>query len=382
MIDFNKGLINRGNTYRINKAFEKALSGKETTLAFIGGSITQGCAASKNENSYVYKVYDWWCKEFKKSTHKYINAGIGATTSLYGVSRVEEDVLKYNPDVVFIEFSVNDADDIYFQESYEGLVRRVLYHQSKPAVILIHNIEYDNAFTAQRVHLEIGKYYDIPCVSMIATVYDAIKNGRININKVTDDGLHPNDSGHELVSQVITNSLCQLRDNDFAGNNDTENLSVCENVLNSYTQLNSLAQLNPYTQNRYEKLNLYDNSYNKLTLDGFIKGERLKENYLDIFTHGWIGKNVGDKMEFSVNASCIALAYRRTVNKPAPVAKVYLDDIEAAILDGNFDEDWGDKLCIQLVLVDNVVALHKVKIEIIEATEEDKSDFYISSIMF
>lgn len=37
-----RSLMNLGNTYRIRKAIEKARAGKEVTLAYIGGSITQG----------------------------------------------------------------------------------------------------------------------------------------------------------------------------------------------------------------------------------------------------------------------------------------------------------------------------------------------------
>ena len=46
----------RGNTYRIRKAIEKARAGKEVTLAYIGGSITQGAGATPiNTECYAYK---------------------------------------------------------------------------------------------------------------------------------------------------------------------------------------------------------------------------------------------------------------------------------------------------------------------------------------
>jgi lysophospholipase L1-like esterase len=38
----------------------------------------------------------------------YINAGIGGTTSQFGVTRVENYLLCYHPDFVIVEFSVND----------------------------------------------------------------------------------------------------------------------------------------------------------------------------------------------------------------------------------------------------------------------------------
>ena len=41
--------MNLGNTYRIRKAIEKARAGKEVTLAYIGGSITQGAGGNTDQ---------------------------------------------------------------------------------------------------------------------------------------------------------------------------------------------------------------------------------------------------------------------------------------------------------------------------------------------
>ena len=52
-----------------------------------------------------------------------------------GVHRVEEQVLSKNPDIVFVDFSVNDKDNKYNKISYESLIRRILSHESKPAIV-------------------------------------------------------------------------------------------------------------------------------------------------------------------------------------------------------------------------------------------------------
>lgn len=38
-----KSVINKGDVSRILKMFEKAENGENITIAFLGGSITQGC---------------------------------------------------------------------------------------------------------------------------------------------------------------------------------------------------------------------------------------------------------------------------------------------------------------------------------------------------
>ena len=58
---------------------------------------------------------------FPEAEFTCVNAGIGGTTSHFGAARAEEDLLYARPDVVFVEFSVNDDDEAHFKECYEGL---------------------------------------------------------------------------------------------------------------------------------------------------------------------------------------------------------------------------------------------------------------------
>lgn len=56
-------------------------------------------------------------------------------------------------------FSVNDEENVFFQETYEGLIRKLLSWPSAPAVVLLNNIYYDTGINAQTVHNEIGNHY-------------------------------------------------------------------------------------------------------------------------------------------------------------------------------------------------------------------------------
>lgn len=78
---------------KIPACMKRARSGEKLNIAFLGGSITQGSLATNPENTYAYRVYKWWENRFKQAKFNYINAGIGGTDSLFGASRVFEDVL-------------------------------------------------------------------------------------------------------------------------------------------------------------------------------------------------------------------------------------------------------------------------------------------------
>ena len=181
MIDFDKAkaIANHGDTARLFKLFSKLEEGKPVTLCFLGGSITQGSLSSKPTTCYAYKVYEWFKETFKNADITYVNAGVGGTTSAFGAARCDRDVLSHNPDFVLVEFSVNDECDDYFFESYEGLIRKLLYSDSKPAVVAHFNCFYQDCRTAERIHSKVARYYGIPASSLTGAIGDSILSGKI-----------------------------------------------------------------------------------------------------------------------------------------------------------------------------------------------------------
>ena len=121
---------------RLKNCMRRAEKGEELTIGFFGGSITQDCAASVHEKSYAYRVFEWWEKTFPKAEFHYVNGGIGGTTSHFGAARVVSDMLMYQPDMAVVDFSVNDEAEEFFQETYEGVIRKLLTWKSKPAVLI------------------------------------------------------------------------------------------------------------------------------------------------------------------------------------------------------------------------------------------------------
>lgn len=72
------------------------------------------------------------------------------------------DVLMYQPDFVAVDFSVNDLEVPFRQETYEGVVRKLLTWPSHPAVVLLNNIYYDTGETSQDEHNAVGDHYGVP----------------------------------------------------------------------------------------------------------------------------------------------------------------------------------------------------------------------------
>ena len=92
-------LVSKGDVSRLTEVLKKAQSGQDITVAFLGGSITQGCNATRQENCYASRAYLWFKDTFSNININFINAGVGATGSIIGVHRVQRQVLDKNPDI-------------------------------------------------------------------------------------------------------------------------------------------------------------------------------------------------------------------------------------------------------------------------------------------
>lgn len=365
LIDNHLGIMNCGNWYRIKQVMRKAAKGESITVGFLGGSITQGCLSSTPQTCYAYLVYEWWKQKFPNAKIKYVNAGIGGTTSQFGVARVDSDLLAHHIDFTIVEFSVNDDNTNHFMETYEGLIRHIYGSADKPAMLIVNNVRYDDGVNAQEKHNAIGEAYQIPCVSMKPTIYAKVLDGTFTSRDVTEDDLHPNDEGHSLVAGVIIHFL------DL----------VYQNLEHDREEETPMPK--PLTANAYEHSFRYQNNNSNPLNHGFTADFTPQKDIREIFRKGWTSAEKGATLTFEIQGSCIAVQYRKSVVKPTPIARAVVDgDVEhAVILDGNFEETWGDSLHIDTVAEHLPCGKHRVEIEIIETHEEDKVPFYLVSVI-
>lgn len=384
---------------RIRECMRRADEGGELTIAFFGGSITQGCAASVHEKTYSYRVFEWWKRTFPKAEFRYVNAGIGGTTSHFGAARIVPDLLMYQPDLAVIDFSVNDEANDFFQETYEGILRRILEWKSKPAVLVLNHVFYDTGENAQQYHNAAADWYHVPHVSMRDTLYRKVEAGEYAMEELTGDALHPNDQGHELVAEEIIAFFRQVWEETRAREGNVQKEAAQEAGLRREDVQKEAAQKaglqeadaqkedsplpSPMTENAYEFASRLTIREISPELAGFRADTEEKTGHLDLFKNGWIGKRPGDKIRFQVTASCIALQYRKSVSKPALRAKLVLDGNrgEARILDGNFEEDWGDCLYLEPILHHGDHGKHSIELEILDDGAETAVPFYLVSLI-
>ena len=363
---------------RLKNLMKRAANGESLVIGFLGGSITQGSLSSTPKNCYAYLVYEWWKKSFPNAAFSFVNGGIGGTTSHYGGARAWKDVLCYRPDIVTVDFSVNDDANEFFEETYEGTLRRLLAAPSAPAVVVLNNVFYDTGKNAQNYHNRIADHYGIPHVSIKDTVYPDVESGKIVRADITPDNLHPNDKGHRLVADEI----CKLLDSIKA---EMEEETIAgENIEGKSTKTEASVLLPaPLTENAYEHSRLIQIQDNEAILDGFLVDPIEKKGMLDIFKNGWTAAHTNDKISFEIECSCLAVQYRKSVQQPVPKAKAVIDGDEAhaVILDGNFTEDWGDCLYLEPLLHHAEKKVHRIEITITDAKDIVRPFYLVALIV-
>lgn len=206
-----RSLIQTGNLYRVQKAIAKARGGEEVVVAYLGGSITQGAGAKPiNTENYAYRSYTMFKNRFGKGNGenvKFIKAGAGGTCSELGLTRYDLDVLRRGtvvPDIVFLEYAVNDAGDETDGVCFESLVRMAMDGPGNPAVILLFSVFMDD-FNLQERMIPVGKR----CQTAMISLKDAVtpqfseENPVITKRQYFYDLFHPSNDGHRIMADCI-----------------------------------------------------------------------------------------------------------------------------------------------------------------------------------
>ena len=149
------------------------------------------------------RVTKWFKEKFPTTKIERINAGVGATGSLIGVHRVGRDIIKHNPDIVFVEFAANDVTPKKDTNvSYESLIRKLVTKLPESAMVEIF-MTLQSGESAEEEETKIAEHYQIPSVSYRQEIFKNIEAGLYKWEDIETDEVHPNDRGHGIIADLI-----------------------------------------------------------------------------------------------------------------------------------------------------------------------------------
>lgn len=344
-----RSLISTGNNFRIKKAINKAKKGEEVTISYLGGSITLGTKKLK-DRLYTISSFKYFKERFASGENvRYINAGMNGTSSIIGLIRLERDVLRYNPDIIFIDFSVNDSKDSLHREIFESLVVRLLESENKPAIILLF-VQSEAGYTCQGHMQAIGEHYKLPMISVCDAIMPEIQAGRMLWSEYADDNIHPGIRGNDLMTEFISHYyetvVCQQDDEE-----------------------ETLPQ-EPFYGTLYKYMKLIDGcNLAPLTMEGFQNANTIVE-----FPNGWIrdsNSNISC-FKFTLSFKNLFIIYKESNKHSEGSIIVTVDGVHAGIYSGYSIFGWDNPVA-KLVYSNDIEKEHLV--EITMSAEDKNKDF-------
>ncbi len=199
--------------------FNKAKKKQPLVIGYIGGSITRGINLYRMQSAkFIQEMYP-------NTKMQFINAGISGTGTDLGACRIQEQVLQYKPDLVFVEFAVNNA----FAEGMEGIIRQIWKANPQTDICLLYTIYSGQTKTYASGKIppnilgleKLADYYQIPSVHMGLEASMLEKEDKLlwkapagtKTDKIifSNDGTHPVEAGGNLYAQAIARSFLKMQ---------------------------------------------------------------------------------------------------------------------------------------------------------------------------
>ncbi len=215
-------------------------------IVWFGDSITAAMA-------YARYVEDFFLLRRPDLQMSYVNAGIGGHSAWNGLERIDRDVLAYQPNVVFINFGMNDAG--YFDNSSHANffpnmdsiiarlkaagVRKIVWIDPSPIDLV--GVAGGNKLYARQKNLEKYTYAmhqrpsdpDVIIINWQGPLKQTLKNlGAGSSLRLISDRIHPGPAGHAIMAtQILRGIGADLSESMISSNYSAQELSSTFKVV-------------------------------------------------------------------------------------------------------------------------------------------------------
>ena len=191
------------------------------------------------------------------------------------------------------------------------------------------------------VHVAICENYGIPMLSVPQIFQPLIKSGRLDWQDWSSDTIHPSQSGHTMIADLVISYLEECYKEAVASSGPIE-----------------IGQLKPpVTPNGFAKSSVFDASS--------LKPEDLGNwtPYRDGsgWDNSWAASSEGKPMLLKLKARSLIFGYRKTIKPTNGKLIVKMDGMVIKEIDPNFKNGWGDWVPNETVLKAEVAEPHTVE---------------------
>ena len=371
-------LISRGSQAYMDgvtaELISKLQNGEKVYVAAIGGSVTEGAGADQDKafrKGYAYQFSNMLQEKYPNADIHFFSAGLSGTPSLLGVIRYQKDVvdrLGHEPDLLILEFSVNDSGTETFARSYEGIIRTVLAKNPKTTIISLY-ADAKSYKNCQGTLDPVAEYYGLPRISIQNAVEDP--NSGIDESKYFFDYVHPETDGHTFMAKCLMNVINLLEKNAAAGGTANYELPSSPKFANAFYNIYPL-----YSNTSDSNVNITVGSFG----DTDANTQGLK-NGGNEFPDNWHHTKGSESFKMTLNCKSLIFVYKHqgswlSANEPFGSAEIYVDGNKVSstvdntkTFDGAKEGGWND--CVIEVIIDEAVAKeHTVEVKMVSGDED------------
>ena len=182
-------------------SFSYSITADTKKLLILGDSISAGYGLKESEN---------WVQLLETSLNasgtelKIINSSISGDTTIGGLSRIESDLRKHNPNYVLVELGGNDALRGYpidkIKTNLLKIIDASIAAEANPIIMQIrippnYGKNYVAAF--ESIYSEIAVEKNIPKMSFI------LEKVALDKSLMQQDGIHPNSKAQPLIAKQV-----------------------------------------------------------------------------------------------------------------------------------------------------------------------------------
>jgi acyl-CoA thioesterase-1 len=194
---------------KLTKTISMLEAGEPVRLIALGDSLTQGWMARKGFLDFLSEMLK---KKYPSCSVTIINRGIPGDTAEGGFERLRYDVLDHDPDLVFVQFGLNDAFSGVHPGRFESTVQAIVDHirsDTDAEILLVTSVpvvfeRMDEIADSFYGRLEaIAAREGLPIVRVHRYWTEKIGEGVEFRGLVQADQVHPTVEGYRLMAEAI-----------------------------------------------------------------------------------------------------------------------------------------------------------------------------------
>ena len=202
---------------KLKKSLHKLSSGDPLRIIAIGDSLTQGWMVRKGYLDFFGEMLK---ANYPQCNVTIFNRGIPGDTAQGGLFRLREDVLDCDPDLVFIQFALNDAFTGVPPAQFKNTVRTMVDHiraDTDAEILLVTSVpimHQEEDFMAENFYsrlIELSSEENLPIALVHLYWKKKMAEGTDIRSLVQMDMVHPNVEGYRLMAEAIMAEF--VRDN-------------------------------------------------------------------------------------------------------------------------------------------------------------------------